>query len=186
MSNSLNPDQANILSGLIWVQTVCKGYKQTTLADKDLKGGLEKFAISTLSYNLAFILCVHIRSISVRHAFMVKQYKMLPFFISKITSYLWLRPILERRFPWFGHVERFSGAVRTACDIQIDGRRGAGRLKLTWKKLTEKDCREWKLTTVDPQERSTRRSGVRSAMGARSQLPGKRPTDVDDAPAPAC
>ena len=42
----------------------------------------------------------------------------------------------------------------------------------------------WKLTTVDPQERSTWRSGVRSAMGAASQLPGKGPTDVDAAPAP--
>ena len=91
----------------------------------------------------------------------------------------------ERRLRWFGHVERSSGAIRTACDIQIDGRRGAGRPKLTWKKLTERDCREWKLMTVDPQERSTWRSGVRSAMGAASQLPGKGPTDVDDAPAPA-
>ena len=27
---------------------------------------------------------------------------------------------------------------------------GAGRPKLTWKKLTERDFREWKLTTVDP------------------------------------
>ena len=82
-----------------------------------------------------------------------------------------------------------SGAIRTACDIQIDGWKGgggAGRPKLTWKKLTERDCREWKLTTVDPQERSTWRSGVRSAMRAASQLPGKRPTDVDDAPASAC
>ena len=61
----------------------------------------------------------------------------------------------ERRLCWFGHVERSSGAVRTACDIQIDGRWGAGRPKLTWKKLMEKDCRDWKLTTVDPQERST-------------------------------
>ena len=52
---------------------------------------------------------------------------------------------------------------------------GAGRPKLTWKKLTERDCREWKLTTVDPQERSTWRSGVRSAMRAASQLPGKGP-----------
>ena len=38
---------------------------------------------------------------------------------------------------------------------------------------------------VDPHERSTWRSGVRSAMRAASQLPGKGPTDVDDAPAPA-
>ena len=81
----------------------------------------------------------------------------------------------ERRLPWFGHVE----------SIQTDGRRGAGKPKLTWKKLTEKDCREWKLTTVDSQERSTWRSGVRSAMHAASQLPGRGHTDVDDAPAPA-
>ena len=51
---------------------------------------------------------------------------------------------------------------------------------------TDKDCCEWKLTTVNPQERRTWRSGVRSAMHAASQLPGKGPTDVDDASAPAC
>ena len=94
----------------------------------------------------------------------------------------------ERWRRWFWHVEH-SSAVRTACDIQIDGRWGgggrAGGPKLTWKKLKEKDCCEWKLTTVDPQERSTWRSGVRSAMHAASQLPGRGPTDVDDAPAPA-
>ena len=35
---------------------------------------------------------------------------------------------------WFGHVERSGGAIRTACDIQIGGKPGAGRPKLTWKK----------------------------------------------------
>ena len=44
-------------------------------------------------------------------------------------------------------------------------------------------CHEWKLMTVDPQERSTWRSGGRSGMRAASQLPGREPTDVDDAPA---
>ena len=83
-------------------------------------------------------------------------------------------------------MERSSGAGRTACDIQIDGRRGARRPKLTWKKLTEKDCRKWRLTTVDAQERTTWKSGVRSDMHAASQLPGKGPTDVDDASASAC
>ena len=85
-------------------------------------------------------------------------------------------------------MECSSGAVRTACDIQIDGREcgggGAERPNLIWKKLMEKDSREWKFTTVDPTERSTWRSGVRSAMCAASQLPGRGPTDVDDAPAP--
>ena len=46
----------------------------------------------------------------------------------------------ERRLRWFGHVEHWSGAIRTAYDMQIDGKRGAGRPKQTWKKLTEKDC----------------------------------------------
>ena len=67
----------------------------------------------------------------------------------------------ERRLRWFGHVERSSGAIRTAYDMQIDGKRGTGRPKQTWKELTEKDCHEWKLTTVDPQERSTWRSGLK-------------------------
>ena len=30
----------------------------------------------------------------------------------------------ERRLRWFGHVERSSSAIRTACDIQIEGRQG--------------------------------------------------------------
>ena len=79
----------------------------------------------------------------------------------------------ERRLCWFGHVERSSCAVRTACGIQIDGWGGAGNPKLTWKKLMEKDGHEWKLTTLDPPERSTWRSGERSAIRAASQLPGK-------------
>ena len=40
---------------------------------------------------------------------------------------------------------------------------------------TDGECCEWKLTTVDPQERSTWRSGVRSAMHAANQLPGRGP-----------
>ena len=36
VSNSLNPDQARKTSCLIWVQTVCKGYQQTTLVVKEL------------------------------------------------------------------------------------------------------------------------------------------------------
>ena len=37
-----------------------------------------------------------------------------------------------------------SGAVKIAFDIQVDGRCGPGRPKMTWKQLTERDCREWK------------------------------------------
>ena len=56
----------------------------------------------------------------------------------------------ERRLRWFGHVECSSGAIRTACDIQIEGKRRTGRPKQTWKKLTEKDCRELTLKKGAP------------------------------------
>ena len=92
----------------------------------------------------------------------------------------------ERRLRWYGHVERSNGAVKTAFDIQVDGKRGPWRPKMTWKQLTETDHREWKLSAIDPHDRDTWRSGVRSAMCAASQLPGRGPTVVDMAPVPAC
>ena len=91
----------------------------------------------------------------------------------------------ERRLRWYGHVERSSGAIKTAFDIQVDGKRGPGRPKMTWKQLTERDCREWKLSAISPHDRRIWRSGVRSAMRAASQLSGRGPTDVDVAPVPA-
>ena len=55
---------------------------------------------------------------------------------------------------------------------------------MSWKTLTERDCREWNLNEFDPCDKDhVWRS---SAMHAASQLPGWEPTDVDDAPAPAC
>ena len=91
----------------------------------------------------------------------------------------------ERRLRWYGHVERSNGAVKTASDIQVNGKRGPGRPMMTWEQLTERDCREWKLSASDPHDRDTWRSGVRSAMRAASQLPGRGPTVVDMAPVPA-
>ena len=93
----------------------------------------------------------------------------------------------ERRLRWYGHVERSNGAVKTAFDIQVDGKGGPGRPKMTkWKQLTERDCREWKLSDINSHDRRTWRSGVRSAMRAASQQSGRGPTDVDVAPVPAC
>ena len=59
----------------------------------------------------------------------------------------------ERRLRWYGHVERSSGAIKTAFDIKVDGKRGPGRPKMTWKQLTERDCREWKLSAINPHDR---------------------------------
>ena len=81
----------------------------------------------------------------------------------------------ERRLRWYGHVERSNGAVKTAFDIHVNGKPGPGRPKMTWKQLTERNRREWKLSAIDPHDRDTWRSGVRSAMCATSQLPGRGP-----------
>ena len=82
-------------------------------------------------------------------------------------------------------MESSSCAVKTAFDIQIDGKREPGRPKMTWKQLTERDCREWKLSAIDSHDIDTWRSDVRSAMRAASQLPRRGPTVVDIAPVPA-
>ena len=91
----------------------------------------------------------------------------------------------ERRLHWYGHVERSNGAVKTAFHIQVEGKRGPERPKMTWKQLTERDCREWKLSAINPHDRNMWRSGARSAMLAASQLSGRGPTDVDVASVPA-
>ena len=91
----------------------------------------------------------------------------------------------ERRLRWYGHVEHSNCAVKTAFDIQIVGMCRPGRPKMTWKQLTERDCKEWKLSAIDPHVRDTWRSDVRSAMPAASQLHGRGPTVVDIAPVPA-
>ena len=44
----------------------------------------------------------------------------------------------ERRLCWYGHVEHSNGAVKTAFHIQVEGKRGPGRPKMTWKQLTER------------------------------------------------
>ena len=56
---------------------------------------------------------------------------------------------------------------------------------MTWKQLTERDCREWKLSAIDPHDRHTWRSGVSSAVCVASQSPGRGSTNVNVAPVPA-
>ena len=48
----------------------------------------------------------------------------------------------EKRLRWYGHVERSNGAVKRAFDIQVDGKHGPSRPRMTWMQLTERDCRE--------------------------------------------
>ena len=43
----------------------------------------------------------------------------------------------ERRLCWYGPVEHSSGAIKTAFHIQVEGKHGPGRPKMTWKQLIE-------------------------------------------------
>ena len=49
-------------------------------------------------------------------------------------------------------MERSNSAVKTVFDIQVDGKRGPWRPKMTWEQLTERDCRERKLSAIDPHD----------------------------------
>ena len=55
----------------------------------------------------------------------------------------------ERRLLWYGHVEHSNGTVKV-FHIQVEGKCGPGRPKMTRKQLTERDCREWKLSAINP------------------------------------
>ena len=78
----------------------------------------------------------------------------------------------EKRLHWFVHVEQFSGAIKTVCNMQIEVERGPGRPMTTWMTLIDRDLREWKLNEFDPSDRDVLKSNERSAMRAASQLPG--------------
>ena len=87
----------------------------------------------------------------------------------------------ERPLRWYGHVEHSNGAVETAFDMQVDGKHGPGRPKMTLKQLTGR-----KLSAIDTHDRDTWRFGVSSAMRAATQLPDGGLTVMDIACVPAC
>ena len=69
-------------------------------------------------------------------------------------------------------MECSNGAVKIAFHIQVDEKRGLGRPKMTWKQLTERDCREWKISTIDPRDRYTWRTDVSACKQQASYLEG--------------
>ena len=44
----------------------------------------------------------------------------------------------EKRLRWFGRVERSSGAIKTVFNMQIEGKRGPGRPRMSWRTLRER------------------------------------------------
>ena len=81
---------------------------------------------------------------------------------------MWNAPTMQSRQPLINRLLENVG-LRAQDDLEA----------------AKRDCREWKRSAIDPHDRDTWRSGVRSAMHAASQLPGRGPTVVDIAPVPA-
>ena len=71
----------------------------------------------------------------------------------------------ERRFRWYGHVKRSTGAVKTSFHIPVEEKHGPRRLKMTWKQLTEREGSSRLFTLMIDIPGG---SGVRSAMRAAS------------------
>ena len=85
---------------------------------------------------------------------------------------------------WTCRTLQWCSPYRLMESMHLGGPRWHGS---SWQRWTaERDCREWKLSAINPHDRHTWRSGVKSAMHAVSQLPGRGPTDVNVAPVPAC
>ena len=47
----------------------------------------------------------------------------------------------------------------TVQSIQVNGKHGPGRPKMTWKLLTERDRRGWKLSAIGPHDRELETPG---------------------------
>ena len=76
-----------------------------------------------------------------------------------------LDPSIERApTPMVWYVERSNGAIKSTCDLSLEGRCGPGRPKMSWRELTERDRKQWKLLSLNPQDRKAWRSGIRLAM----------------------
>ena len=52
------------------------------------------------------------------------------------------------RLRWFGH-----GCINSITEFEVDGQRGRGRQKKTWKDTINNDLRHWKLSRADPANR---------------------------------
>ena len=105
---------------------------------------------------------------------------------SQLWSQSHLKPIVMRDSFWLEYSESSLVQPLEYHHLTIRRKIPLQCSKMTWKQLTERDRRDWKLSAIDPNDKDTWRSGVRSAMRAASQLPGRGPTVVDMAPVPAC
>ena len=140
MTNSADPDQlasseANWSGSTLFAKTGHAMFSKRRLKQNLFLTYLEVSDTQSRPKHMFGYTCI-IMSFFIPHHTIVVGY----YFISEDLI------LKERRLRWYGHVECSSGAVKTVCDIQVDGKRGPQRPRMTGKQLTERDCREWKLS----------------------------------------
>ena len=57
------------------------------------------------------------------------------------------------RLRWFGHVAKNDGCINSITALEVNGHRGRGRPRKTWRDTINDDRKNWKLTRVDPANR---------------------------------
>ena len=72
----------------------------------------------------------------------------------------------HNRLRCFGHVARNDGCINNITALKVDGHRGRGRTRKTWRYKINDDRKNWKLTRVDPANRIEWRKSLRTNMGA--------------------
>ena len=66
------------------------------------------------------------------------------------------------RLRWYGHVHRNEGCIRQAVDMVVEGSRGRGRPTKNWATTVQEDRKAWKITRIDPMDRSLWRKNLKN------------------------
>ena len=66
----------------------------------------------------------------------------------------------------FGHVARNDSYINNIIALEVDGHRGRGRPRKTWRDTINDDWKNWKLTRVDPAKRIEWRKKLKTDIGA--------------------
>ena len=78
------------------------------------------------------------------------------------------------RLRWFGHVAKNDGCINSITALEVNGHRGRGWPRKTWRDTINDDRKNWKLTRVDPAnriewEKTQNKHGNRATHSKRNQ-----------------
>ena len=60
-----------------------------------------------------------------------------------------------RRLRWFGHVKRSEGWIKKCTEIDVEGTRGKGRPRKSWKQTINGDLKDWNLQETMAEDRGS-------------------------------